>query len=129
MANEPVGPDGRTAVDVLSLEGFKATLDARLSEAHALRTSLAEQMRREAPDLGKLPDADYVRGRYLDLYDQHVDRVSKLIGAIEATQVAITTIIDNYETTEARRVADANKIADALGAVSGVPDGDRTDAG
>ena len=124
-----MSPNDRTVVDVLSLEGFRSTLDARMSEAIALRTTLTEQMGRTPPSLGNLPDADYVGQRYLDLYDQHLDRVNRIIGALEATQTAIATIIDNYETSEARRVADAAKIADALGAVSGVPDGDRTDAG
>jgi hypothetical protein len=122
-------PSDGAIVDVLSLTGFKATLDARLSEAIAVRTTLTEQIGREAPKLGNLPDADYVGQRYLDLYDQHLDRIARVISAIEATQTAITTIIDNYETDEALRVADARRIADALGDVSGVPSGDRTNAG
>jgi len=128
MSGDGFAPNERTLVDVLSLEGFQSTLDARLSEALAIRTTLTEQMGREAPKLGNFPDAHYVGQRYLDLYDQHLDRVARVISAIEATRDAITTIIDNYETDEALRVADAKKIADALGDV-GVPDGDRTNAG
>jgi hypothetical protein len=128
MSGDGLVPNDRALVDVLSLEGFKATLDARMSEAIAIRTTLTEQIGRTPPKLGNLPDADYVGGRYLDLYDQHLDRISRVISAIEATRTAITTIIDNYETDEALRVADAKKIADALGDV-GVPDGDRTNAG
>jgi hypothetical protein len=119
----------RTVVDVLTLEGFKLTLEARLSEAQALKTTLTEQMGRTPPSLGTLPDADYVRDRYLGLYDEHVDRVGRIIGALEVTRDAITTIIENYKTNEELRLADVKRIADALGAVSGVPDGDRTDAG
>jgi hypothetical protein len=129
MSGDGFAPNERTVVDVLSLEGFQSTLDARLSEALAIRTTLTEQMGRTPPKLGNFHDADYVGQRYLDLYDQHLDRIGRIITAIEATQVAIKTIIENYETDEARRAADVNKISDALGAVSGVPDGDRTDAG
>jgi hypothetical protein len=129
MSGEGSASTNHALVDVLSLQGFKATLDARKGEAIAIRTVLTEQIGRTAPKLGNLPDADYVGQRYLDLYDQHLDRISRVIGAIEATQSAITTIIENYETDEALRVADAKKIADVLGAVSGVPDGDRTNAG
>jgi hypothetical protein len=128
MSGDGLVPNDRALVDVLSLEGFKSTLDARMSEAIAIRTALTEQIGRTPPKLGNLPDADYVGQRYLDLYDQHLDRVARVISAIEATRDAITTIIDNYETDEALRVADAKKIADALGDV-GVPDGDRTNAG
>ena len=59
-------------VDVLSLEEFGATLEARLSEAESVRTSLIEVLARTAPQLGGLPDATYVSERYQALYDQHV---------------------------------------------------------
>jgi hypothetical protein len=129
VSGETLGANGRTVVDALYLEGFKLTLDGRLSEAHAIRTNLVEQLRRTPPQLGTLQDADYVRDRYVALYDQHVDRLSRLIDSIEVTLQAITTIINNYATNEALLVADAKDIADALDSVSGVPDGDRTDAG
>jgi hypothetical protein len=129
MSGDGFAPNERTLVDVLSLEGFQSTLDGRMSEAVAIRTTLTEQMGRTAPKLGNFPDADYVGQRYLDLYDQHLDRIGRVISAIEAAQYAIKTIIENYETDEARRAADVNRVSDALGAMSGVPDGDRTDAG
>ena len=105
-------------VDVLSLEDFKLTLDARHDEAIALKRSLTEALGKTQPQLGTLQDANYVRDRYTALHEQHLDRVSGLIRAIEATRDAITIIIENYRTNEARLVANANDIADALGAIS-----------
>ena len=110
-------------IDVLSLEDFRSTLDGRLSEANSVRTCLTELLRRTDPELGDLPDAQHVDLRYRSLYDQHLNRIGLLIDAITATRAALTTIIDNYQTTEARLTANAKDIADALGAVSGVPDG------
>lgn len=107
-------------VDVLSLEGFRATLDGRLSEAVAVCTSLNELLVNPEPKLGDLPDAHHVAQRYKTLYGQAVDRVSRLINALYATRSALDTIIENYQTNEARLTADANDIADALGGVSGV---------
>jgi hypothetical protein len=120
--------DDRTIVDVLTLEDFKVTLEARLDEANAVRTALIDGMGRVAPKLGTFQDATYVQERYLTLYDQHLDRVTGVIRALEATRDAITTIIENYRTNEARLVANANDIADALGAISG-GHGELTDAG
>lgn len=128
MDGGTVARNDRTMVDVLSLEEFRLTLDARLTEAQSARTTMVEVLRRTRPALGDMSDATYVEDRYLALYDQHLDRIIRLIHAIEATLDAITTIIDNYQTNEARLVADARDIADALGGVSGVPDGDRANA-
>jgi hypothetical protein len=113
-----VGPDNKTNVDVLSLDNFRTTLDARLDEAHSVQTNLTQLVREKPPKLGTLPDAAYVSDRYLTLYEQYHDRVGALIRAIAATRMAITTIIDNYRTTEARLAADAADIADLLRDVS-----------
>jgi hypothetical protein len=110
-------------VDVLSLEGFQATLDARLSEAESVRTSLLEVLQRTAPQLGTLADATYVSERYQALYDQHVAGIDVLLNALRATQEALTSIIETYRTTEARLTANANEIADALTSASGAPNG------
>jgi hypothetical protein len=110
-------------VDVLSLEGFGATLEARLSEAESVRTSLIQVLARTAPQLGGLPDATYVSERYQALYDQHVVGIDVLLGALRATQVALNTIIATYQSNEDRLTANANEIADALNSASGAPNG------
>lgn len=114
-----------TMVDVLSLEGFQTTLDARLDEAESVKTNLVELLRRTEPELGDLADARYVCRRYKSLYDQHLNRVATLIDAIDATKTALATIINNYTTNEARQTANAVDIADALGAISGTQDGEQ----
>jgi hypothetical protein len=118
--------DDTSLVDVLSLETFRSTLDGRLSEANAVRTSMVEILRRSAPRLGDLADAHDVGRRYQYLYDQYLDRVDKLIRALVATQTALTTIIDNYQTNEDRLTADASDIADALGGSGGAYEGGET---
>ena len=117
-----------TMVDVLSLEGFQTTLDARLDEAESVKTNLVELLRRTEPELGDLADARYVCRRYKSLYDQHLNRVATLIDAINATKTALATIINNYTTNEARQTANAVDIADALGAISGTQDGEQRHA-
>lgn len=118
---------GTNIVDVLSIEGFQATLDARLSEAESVRTSLLEVLQRTAPQLGTLPDAAYVSERYQTLYDQHVAGIDVLLNALRATGEALASIIETYQTNEARLTANANEIADALTSASGAPNG-ATDA-
>jgi hypothetical protein len=114
---------GTNIVDVLSLEGFQATLDARLSEAESVRTSLLEVLQRTAPQLGTLPDAAYVGERYQNLYDQHVAGIDVLLNALRATGEAMASIIETYQTNEARLTANANEIADVLTSASGAPNG------
>jgi hypothetical protein len=92
-------------------------------------TTLTEQLRNTLPQLGALPDADYIRSRYQALYDQHLDRVTGMMRAITVSHEAITTIIDNYRTTEERLAATASDIDDALGSVSASSVGGVTSGG
>jgi hypothetical protein len=110
-------------VDVLSLEGFQTLLDARLTEAESVRTSLIEVLARTAPQLGGLPDATYVSERYQTLYDQHVAGIDVLLNALRATKEALASITETYQTNEARLTANANEIADALTSASGASNG------
>ena len=125
---EEAPKNNTTMVDVLSLEGFQTTLDARLDEAESVKTNLVELLRRTEPELGDLADARYVCRRYKSLYDQHLNRVATLIDAINATKTALATIINNYTTNEARQTANAVDIADALGEISGTQDGEQRHA-
>jgi ABC-type transporter Mla subunit MlaD len=121
-------PSDKTIVDVLSLDDFHSTLDARLSEAQAIVAKLVE-LQGQGPKLGELPDADYVAERYETLHHEHMDRASRLIQSIVAAQVAIATIADNYQTTEERLTANAAEIGSLLDGVSGALIGEQTDAG
>lgn len=116
--------ENTSRIDVLSLEDFRTTLDARQGEAESVRTSLVQILQHSTPKLGDLPDATYVCGRYQTLFDQHLASVDLLLRAILATREALTTIMDNYQTTEERLTADANEIADALGGASGAGNGE-----
>lgn len=121
--------DDKTIVEVQSLSDFTGKLDARLAEAHALSRSLVETHRRTAPALGGMPDADYVRERYLSLYDEHVDRAVRLVRAIEVAQGALTRIADNYTANEQRLSTNAAEIGRLLDGVSGALNGGQTNAG
>jgi hypothetical protein len=121
--------DDKTMVEVRSLGDFTGTLDARLAEAHALSRGLVDTHRRTAPALGGLPDADYVRDRYLALYDEHVERVIRLIRAVEVAQGALRTIADNYTSNEQRLSGNAAEIGRLLDGVSGALNGGQTNAG
>jgi hypothetical protein len=110
-------------VDILSLEGFLAMLEARVDEAESVRTSLVNVLNRTAPQLGSLPDATYVSERYQTLYDQHVAGVDVLLGALRATREALTTIIATYQSNEDRLTANADQISDALNSASGASNG------
>src|SRR5215831_17787901 len=116
-SNSGAGDDPRL-VDVLSLEGFRSTLDGRLAEAISVRTSLNELVHRSDPKLGNLPDGVHVGKRYETLYQQAIDRVTRLINAIHATKTALDTIIETYTTNEARLTANAQDIGDALDGVN-----------
>jgi hypothetical protein len=120
--------DDKTVVEVQSIDDFNGTLDARLGEALAMTRALVETLRRVGPALGGMPDADYVRDRYLSLYDEHVDRAGRLVHAIEVAQGALTTIAGNYTTNELRLSGNAAEIGRLLDGVSGALNGGQTDA-
>lgn len=123
-----LGHNDKTLVDVLSLEDFQATLDARMTEAQSIMTSLVDGLAGRMPELGGLIDAGYVSGRYGNLQDEHVDRVSRLILAIAAAQAAMATMITNYQTVEALLAANAADIGELLDGVSGALTGEPSDA-
>lgn len=118
------GAGNRSTVDVLTLEGFQATLEARLSEVESVRTSMVQALQRTPPSLGDFSDAMYVAGRYQTLYDQHLAAVDMLNQALLATQQALATITGNYTTNEDRLTADAMEIAETLESASGATNGD-----
>lgn len=106
-----------TKVDLLTLEAFRSRLDARLREAHSILDTLNGTLRSTPPALGQFEDANNTRTSYQGLRASHVQRVERLIRAIEAAQAATDDIIRNYRTTEARNVANAADIARVLGGV------------
>ena len=116
-----------TSVDVLTLEQFNATLSARLSEAQSLLTKLNTGLAGQAPALGQFTDGQRAASDYTDRKAVSVQRVERLVDAIEAVQKATKTIIENYSTTEARNNANAADIAAALGDLPAVLNGGPSD--
>jgi len=116
-----------TSVDVLTLEQFDATLDARLGEARALLTKLTADLGGRTPALGTFTDGVTVAGQYASLRRTSVERVERLVDAIVAGQKATRTIITNYRTTEARNHANAADIAQVLGDLPAVLNGNDSD--
>lgn len=121
--------DESTTVDVLSLEDFHATIAARLDQANALLTTLNTTLQGAPPQLGGFPHAVDTAGRYSDLHGEHASSVQRLIDAVTAAQTATSTIISNYQTTEARNQANSADIANTLSPVGEVLNGGQSNAG
>jgi len=107
----------QTKVDILSLEDFRRALDARLTEAESLLTTVSTSTSARPP-LGGFFDAKQSTNSHDTRQGEQTARVRRLIDAIEAAQKATDTIITNYRTTEARNAANASDIANVLGDVS-----------
>jgi hypothetical protein len=129
----------KTDVDLLSLEDFKATLDARLSEANAVLTALTttlaagpsrtgEVTQAKVPALGTFADATQTANRYQQLYLQHLDRAARLVRAVTAAKTATSTILTNYRTAEERNRASASDISRVLSGVGTELNSEQTDA-
>jgi ABC-type transporter Mla subunit MlaD len=119
--------DDKTQVDVLTLEDFRATLNARLIEAQSILDTLTNKLA-HGPSLGTFMDATGTRTWYNNAYQQHVQRATRLVDAIKAAQRATDGIIKDYTTTEARNAANQADIAKALGNVQTTLDGEATSA-
>lgn len=117
-----------TDVDLLSLEDFHATLDARLSEANAVLSALDTTLRGKTPALGTFADATKTATRYQQLYQQHLDRAGRLVRAVTAAKTATATILANYRTAEQRNRASASDIARVLSGVGTELNSEQTDA-
>lgn len=113
-----------TRVDILSLEDFRKTLDARLTSAQTALSTLNGKLATGTLKLGGFADATATAGSYRRTYDAHVDRIRRLISAIETARDATDTIIKNYSTTEARNKANAADIARMLGGVDNALNGE-----
>lgn len=120
--------DESTTVDVLSLEDFQTTLTARLAEANALLTTVNTTLQGAPPRLGGFQDAVDTAGRYSELHGEHSSGVQRLIDAITAAQSATTTIINSYNTTEARNAANVSEIANTLSPLGEVLNGGQANA-
>ena len=118
----------KTSVDLLSLEDFDRTIDARLSEANAVVTALTTTLKGETPALGTFQDASTTAGRYHALYQDYLDRANRLVGALTAAKTATATILHNYRTAEERNHANAKDIASVLSGVGTELNGDQSDA-
>jgi hypothetical protein len=119
--------DDKTQVDVLTLEDFRATLNARLIEAQSILDTLTNKLA-HGPSLGTFIDAAGTRTWYNNAHQQHVQRATRLVDAIKAAQRATDSIIKDYTTTEARNAANQADIAKALSNVQTTLDGEATSA-
>jgi hypothetical protein len=123
--------DDKTQVDILTLEDFRATLNARLIEAQSILSTLNNKLA-HGPTFGTFQDATSTGTWYDTTYRQHVQRATRLVDAIKAAQTATDTIIRDYKTTEARNAANQADIAKALSNVQttldGGPDGSAASA-
>jgi uncharacterized protein YukE len=108
--------DDKTQVDILTLEDFRATLDARLTEAQTILDTLTNKLA-HGPTLGTFQDATSTGSWYGNTYRQHVQRATRLVEALKAARTATDSIIHDYSTTEARNAANQADIAKALGNV------------
>lgn len=113
-----------TRVDILSLEDFRKTLDARLSAARSVLSTLNGSLGNGQIKLGAFDDANTAARSYQSVHSIHVARIQRLISAIEAARTATDTIIRNYKTAEARNKANVADIAAALGGVNTALKGD-----
>jgi hypothetical protein len=109
---------GSTKVDVLSLENFQVTLQARLDEARAMVTTLSVQLAGRTPRLGTFQDGSQLATTYRTLRSQQLERARRLVTALEAAQTATSAIVAAYHTTEQRNQANVTDIAARLGGVA-----------
>lgn len=107
----------RTTVDVLSLEDFQVTLNARLVEVESALHKLSTEMRGRPPALGGFHDATVQARKFERFHDEQLARVKRLKRALLAAKKATATILENYRTTEARNAANSADIAALLGDV------------
>jgi len=114
--------DDSTAVDVLSLEDFQATLTNRLSEVDSVIAGLNRDLG-APPALGAFLDAKALAADFDTRRQQYADRLQRLRTAIVAAQTATATIIANYRTTEQLNHASAADIAGQLGGVGAALEG------
>jgi hypothetical protein len=104
-------------VNVLSLEDFQASLDARIAQVDFLLRQIDQLACRNVP-LGRFPDASTQVTAHGDLERTFADRLRRLHTATEAAKQATAQILANYTTVEERNVANAQDIAAQLGGVT-----------
>lgn len=100
----------------MSLEDFRKSLDTRLAAAKDIRTTLETGVTARPP-LGGFTDAGDTATSHSTRHTAHLDRMNRLVTAIEAAQAATDVIISSYRTTEARNAANAEDISAALAGV------------
>jgi hypothetical protein len=103
-----------TTVDILSLEDFQATLDARLSEIESVIAGMRTRLAGHPPALGTFADGVTTSGALDTLRQELADRAERLRQAILTTKSATATIIGNYRATESAGQTSAAAIAATL---------------
>jgi len=103
-------------VDIISLEDFNKTLDARIDQASFLLREIGKLASHPMP-LGEFPDAKHQVTQHGSLERTFRDRIERLKNATVAAKTATTTILTNYKSAEDRNAASAKDIARQLGGV------------
>jgi hypothetical protein len=104
-------------VNLLSLEDFHRSLDARIAQVDHLLRQIDELACRNVP-LGRFPDATAQVSRHGEFERGFAERLRALHTATEAAKQATAAILANYRSAEERNAANAKDIAGALGGVT-----------
>ena len=115
----------RMLVDTLSLRQFSATLQSRIDDANTALLSLTVGHGADTPALGQFVDAKLTASRHVELHDEFVDRLLRLVDALTAAHKATEAIIEEYRTLDQLNRVSFESAAEALRPVSEALDGDR----
>ncbi|MGA8115276.1 MAG: hypothetical protein WCA46_16555 [Actinocatenispora sp.] len=110
---------GKTVVDVHSLKDFRTALDNHHSAAAAMLRNIDEKLLNPDPrPFGGFPDGNDTADYYSTMVGEYRAKVARLQKAIEAARTATRSILDTYQTVEARNDASAKDIARAVDPVA-----------
>jgi hypothetical protein len=119
---------GDIAIDPLSLQDFAQQIQPRLDQANAALLTLLTSPGADQPALGAFYDAQVTEDRHKMLHDQYVQRLQRLIDALNAASTSITTMLDRYHTIAGLQSAHTFDIRAALEPVSEALNGHRNHA-
>jgi hypothetical protein len=107
---------GGVAVDIASLEDFRAKLDARLSQAATLLAKF-DELGCAQPQVGTLTSGVAFVQAFGSRRAEYRARLARLQKALQVTRDNTDTIIANYRTAEERNAANAKVIAAQLSGI------------
>lgn len=119
---------GDIAVDPLTLQDFAQQIQPRLDQATSALLTLLTSPGADQPALGGFYDAQLTEDRHKMLHDEYVQRLQRLIDALNAASTSITKILDRYHTITGLQSARVTDIRAALEPVSEALNGHRNHA-